>query len=85
MGRHSRVFCAYPEDVKTPDIMRTTPRTRSTLHMFRNRTRQQKQKIDSLEQQLRRAKKRIKNLSEMLTTLRAQKMISLDEQEQLTV
>lgn len=83
--RHSRLFCAFPNDVKTPDIMRTTPRTQAALRMFRNRTKQQQQKIASLQQQVRRAKKRIRTLEEMLANLHRRNLISLDEQEQLTV
>ena len=83
--KHSRLFCAFPNDVKTPDITRTTPRTQAALRMFRNRTKQQQQKIAGLQQQVRRAKKRIRNLEEMLVNLHHRNLISLDEQAHLMV
>lgn len=79
------MFPRYPNDIKTPDIERATPRTRRSLQISRQYIDKQRKTVASLQLELRRAKKKIRNMKDMLQHLRQGKFVNQEMEDRLAV
>ncbi len=85
LRKQSTFLVRYPNDIRTSDIARTSPRTRRSLEISHNCIREQKKKIAGLQQQLRRAQKKIRSLEDALKDLRQKSLLTSNLEEQLMV
>lgn len=81
-GRY--VFPRYPQDIHTPHL--ATPKSaKRSIQITQNYIQKQKTQIALLQQKLRQAQRKINNLQEMVTKLRADNMFNADTEEILMV
>lgn len=78
------LFPRYPGDIRTPHVA-TPRRAKWCVDMAKRCINDQKNRIESLQQQLRRARKKIRTLEDVVTKLQEDRLVNGDMKETLLV